>query len=278
MFYKRLVTSLILVSFITFVIVYAPWPLFLGVGIILVTLALGEFFQMMKERGLSPLVFFGIFSGILLFLVQFISIRCPWVSIRLDLNSFVYFLIIFGTLLIVLARFGKVQLIPCIAVTLMGVFYVAWLFSFVVKIRYFPGGTGHWFLLFLILVTKATDVAAYGVGSLWGKRKLVPMISPRKTVEGALGGLLGALLMGSVFFVFLANRLRPLEFIDIIFLSFLFGFSSQVGDIIESALKRDAGVKDSGGILPGMGGVLDLLDSILVTGPLMYFYMVQRVL
>jgi phosphatidate cytidylyltransferase len=278
MFQKRLATSLVLVSIITSLIVLAPWPRFVCVGVILLALALREFFYMMDQRGLSPLVFFGIFSGIVFFLVQFISTYYPFIEVSFDLTSLTTFLIVFGTFLVVLARFGKVALIPCIATTLLGVFYVAWLFSFIVKIRYFEGGMGHWFLLFLILVTKATDIAAYGFGSLWGKRKLIPMISPRKTVEGALGGMLGALFAGLVFFFFLAKQLWPLEFADVIFLSILFGFFSQIGDIIESALKRDAGIKDSGVILPGMGGVLDLVDSLLVTSPLMYFYMVQRML
>lgn len=278
MFQKRFLTSIVLISSVTLLIFFAPWPLFMGIGILLGSLALKEFFKMMDERGLHPLVFFGIFSGIVLFLVEFISIHYPSVETSLDLTPMTYFLIVFGTFLVVLARFGHVALIACIAATLMGIFYVTWLFSFMVKIRYFQGGMGHWFLLFLLLVTKSTDVAAYIVGSILGKRKLIPVVSPRKTVEGAVGGLLGALLMGLAFFGVWGSRLEPLRWTDIVFLSILFGFFAQIGDIIESALKRDSGIKDSGSIFPGMGGVLDLIDSLLVTGPLMYFYMVLRIL
>ncbi len=278
MFQQRFLTSIVLIFLVPFLIFLAPWPLFLGMCIFLVSVALREFYSMMDKKGLYPLVFFGIFSGIIVILTQFVSIRYPAVNREFDLNSLTTFLIVMGVLLVVLSRFGKVQVISCIASTLLGVFYVAWLFSFLIKIRYFPGGMGHWFLLFVLLVTKVTDIAAYIVGSLIGKKKLVPSISPGKTVEGAIGGFLGAIGLGSLLFVLLKSKLAPLEWHDILFLSGLFGFFSQLGDIIESSLKRDAGVKDSGSILPGMGGFLDLLDSILITVPLMYFYMLGSIL
>ncbi len=278
MFQQRFLTSIVLIFLVPFLIFLAPWPLFLGMCIFLVSVALRELYSMMDKKGLHPLVFFGIFSGVIVILTQFVSIRYPGINREFDLNSLTTFLIVMGVLLVVLSRFGKVQVFSCMASTLFGIFYVAWLFSFLIKIRYFPGGMGHWFLLFVLLVSKVTDIAAYIVGSLIGKRKLVPLVSPKKTVEGAIGGFLGAIGLGSLLFIFLKQKLAPLEWHDILFLSGLFGFFSQIGDIIESSLKRDAGVKDSGSILPGMGGFLDLLDSILITVPLMYFYMIGSIL
>lgn len=278
MFHQRFLTSIVLILLVPFLIFAAPWPLFMSVAILLVAAALREFYGMMDLKGLHPLVFFGIFSGVVLVFIQFISICYPRLDDRLDLSTLTYFLIVLGTLLVVLSRFGRVGVISCISATFLGIFYVPWLFGFLVKVRYFPGGMGHWFLLFVLLVSKVTDIAAYLVGSLIGKHKLVPAVSPKKTIEGAVGGILGAVGAGSLIFLGIKDHLKPFGWGDVLFLSILFGFFSQIGDIIESAFKRDAGVKDSGNVLPGMGGLLDLLDSILITVPLMYFYMVARIL
>jgi phosphatidate cytidylyltransferase len=277
MFEKRLFYTIVLILSVISLIFFAPWPVFYGIGIILISLAQWEFYQMMDRRNFKPFLFFGIFCGIVILTVQFVSIFHPAIEYDFELIGLTGFLMVFGTFLVALARFGKIDLISSIATTLMGIFYVGWLFSFLVKIRFFPVGDGNWFLLFVLLVSKATDIAAYVIGSTLGKHKLIPAVSPKKTVEGALGGVLGAVLVGMAFYALGQKHLLPLTFYDVLFLSFLFGFFAQLGDIIESALKRDAGVKDSGGVFPGMGGMLDLVDSLLVTGPLMYFYLVQRV-
>jgi len=277
MFEKRLFYTIVLILSVISLIFFAHWPVFFGIGIILISLGQWEFYQMMDRRGFKPFLFYGIFCGIVILTVQFVSIFYPAIEYDFELSGLTSFLIVFGAFLVALARFGKIDLISSIATTLMGIFYVGWLFSFLVKIRFFPVGDGNWFLLFVLLVSKSTDIAAYVVGSTLGRHKLLPAVSPKKTVEGAAGGVIGALLVGVGFYVFGKKHLAPLSFNDVLFLSFLFGFFAQLGDIIESALKRDAGVKDSGGVFPGMGGMLDLVDSLLVTGPLMYFYLVQRV-
>lgn len=276
MFEKRLFYTFFLILAVILFIFLAPWQVFFGIGLILTSLAQWEFYQMMDHRGFKPFLFFGTFCGLLVVTVQFISILNPVIEYKYELSGLTGFFVVFGTFLVALARFGKIELIGSIATTLTGVLYVAWLFSFLAKIRFFPAGDGNWFLLFVLLVSKATDVAAYVVGSTLGKHKLIPAVSPKKTVEGAVGGILGAVLIGSAFYIFGQKHLMPLRLSDVLFLSFLFGFFAQLGDIIESALKRDAQVKDSGGVFPGMGGMLDLIDSLLVTGPIMYFYLVQR--
>lgn len=278
MFEKRLVTTIILTLTVTFLIFRASWPVFLGVASLLAGLAQWEFYKMMDQRGMRPLLFFGLFAGVLLIVIQYVSIRYPSLERAFDLSAMTYFLIFIGAFLVVLSRFGQVEVISCISTTILGVFYVSWLFSFLVKIRFFHGVNGSWFVLFVILVTKSTDIVAYLAGSTLGRRKLLPAISPKKTIEGAVGGMAGAVLVGLLFYVLGAAKMAPLRLGEIIFLSFLFGFFSQLGDIIESALKRDAGLKDSGAWLPGVGGFLDVVDSLLVTAPLMYFYMVQRII
>lgn len=133
---------------------------------------------------------------------------------------------------------------------------------------------GRWWLVYLILVTKITDVGAYFVGRLWGKHKLSPTLSPGKTVEGAIAGFIAAVLAsmliqysGSHFF----GMRFALSFTESVWLGMMIGVFGQIGDLAESLLKRDAVVKDSN-TLPGLGGVLDMVDSLLFTTPIVYFF------
>ena len=153
------------------------------------------------------------------------------------------------------------------ALTMTGLLYIGLTLSYLVMIRLLP--QGEWFLLFLLLVTWAGDTAAYYVGTLCGQHVLAPRISPKKTVEGLVGGLLGA-----VIFAYVAHWwfLSDFSAVDCIVLAVLLTFAGLWGDLAESAIKRSVGVKDSGGILPGHGGMLDRLDSLLFTGPAFYYY------
>lgn len=133
---------------------------------------------------------------------------------------------------------------------------------------------GRWWLVYLILVTKITDVGAYFVGRLWGRTKLSPNLSPKKTIEGAVAGFISA-VMASVLLCYFGSRFFgphfSLSFSESIWLGMLIGVFGQIGDLAESLLKRDAVVKDSN-TLPGLGGVLDMVDSLLFTTPILYFF------
>jgi phosphatidate cytidylyltransferase len=158
-----------------------------------------------------------------------------------------------------------------IFVTLGGVIYVSWLLSFLLKIVFLASVDGRVCLFYLILVAKSSDVGACCIGTLWGKIRLVPKISPKKTVEGALGGVFLAALISYIGGVYLLPLQSSL--FQLLFLGVVISIIAQIGDLAESILKRDSGVKDSGRYIPGMGGVLDLLDSVLFTAPFMYFYL-----
>jgi phosphatidate cytidylyltransferase len=159
--------------------------------------------------------------------------------------------------------------------------YVPWLFSFVAKIVYLPPRleghvTGQWYVLYLCVVTKFSDMGAYVTGSLIGRTPLIPHISPNKTGEGFFGALafstggsfvLRALLPSKL------NGLGALSNLDLLVLGVGLGFAAVIGDLAESIVKRSAGAKDSGRLLPGIGGTLDLIDSILFTAPLLFFYL-----
>jgi phosphatidate cytidylyltransferase len=152
-------------------------------------------------------------------------------------------------------------------VTLFGVLYIGLTLSTLVSTRALPAG--EWFVLFVALVTWAADTGAYYAGTLWGKHLLAPSVSPKKTVEGLFGGM--ALAVASAFLAH-AWFLPQLSKLDMLILGILLTGSGLLGDLCESAIKRSVGVKDSGGILPGHGGMLDRLDSLLFTAPTFYYY------
>ena len=162
------------------------------------------------------------------------------------------------------------QAIVGIATTLFGILYVSWFFSFLIKIRFLPSGAG--LLAFILFVTKSGDIGAYLVGKRWGIHPLIARISPSKSVEGAVGGLLFSILAAVASKSFLPDW-SCFSYINLIITGAFFGVLAQWGDLSESLIKRDCQVKDSGNFLPGLGGVLDTIDSILFTAPAFYFYM-----
>jgi phosphatidate cytidylyltransferase len=163
--------------------------------------------------------------------------------------------------------------IVAIATTLFGLMYVPWLFNFVQKINFFPGVDGRFYVLYFILVTKFSDTGAYVVGSLIGRHKLIPRISPGKTWEGFGGAIFLSTMASLVFVHFLGDKMPGMNRLHAVGLGVLLSCTAVIGDLIESLFKREAGVKDSGRLFPGIGGILDLLDSLLFNAPIMYLYL-----
>jgi phosphatidate cytidylyltransferase len=160
-----------------------------------------------------------------------------------------------------------------ISTTLFGILYVSWFFSFLVKIRFLLDGVaGVKLLAFVLLVTKAGDIGAFFVGSWLGKRPLRPRISPNKSQEGCLGGLLFSMIFALLFWPFLPQEAH-FSLLQVICIGAGLGIIGQLGDLSESLIKRDCNVKDSGKLLPGLGGVLDAIDSLLFAAPAFYLYM-----
>ena len=150
---------------------------------------------------------------------------------------------------------------------LMGFFYVPFLLGHLILLRGEPYGS-QWILLLLVIVMSG-DSAAYYVGSSFGRNKLYPVVSPNKSREGAVGGLVGSII-GAVCFKWLFFPVLTVA--DAVICAFLLGMLGQVGDLFESLLKRSFGVKDSGQMVPGHGGILDRLDSILFAAPALFYY------
>ncbi len=266
----------------------ALWTIFTGwePGFVLLIAGLGlvgllEYYTMLDAKKLPNFKMFGLFCGALMLGGSFY-----WLGWRGAAPDAIYDFEI-GTLLlfllVVFARqmFLKVQeLVPLetMAFTLFGLLYVPWPFSFVAKIVYLTPRieghvTGHWYVLFLVLVTKFSDMGAYLTGSLIGKRPLVPHISPKKTWEGFFGALAFSVGGGCGLVALIPDKLSLLSLPNAVLLSLVLGFAAVVGDLAESLIKRSCGVKDSGRFLPGIGGALDLIDSILFTAPMMFFGM-----
>lgn len=145
--------------------------------------------------------------------------------------------------------------------------YVPFLLAHLVMLRLLPDGSS--WLLLIMLIVMTNDSAAYYIGSAIGKHRLYPAVSPKKSIEGALGGLLGS-LCGTLLAKF--TFFNSLSYVDALLAALLVGVTGQLGDLFESLLKRSFGVKDSGTLLPGHGGVLDRLDSIILAAPVTYYF------
>lgn len=146
------------------------------------------------------------------------------------------------------------------------------LFMYVYLVGILPGGW-QWLLL-LLLTTWANDTFAYFAGTRLGRHKLAPVISPNKTIEGSIGGVLGGLLIGLLWGLYFGMLELHVSVILAVFLA----VAGQAGDLVESAIKRAAGIKDAGNIIPGHGGILDRFDSLLLAAPLLYYYLVLFVI
>ncbi len=169
-----------------------------------------------------------------------------------------------------------------LAASLLGFVYITILFGFIAKILYLDLGavdgrnSAPIYVLFLLAVTKFTDMGAYLVGSLIGKHKMIPHISPGKTWQGFFGALLFAYAASYGCLWIFSGHLTIITYADAAVLTLVLALASVLGDLAESIIKRSLAAKDSGKVMPGIGGVLDLVDSILFSAPLLYFYLVWR--
>lgn len=274
---QRLFISLLAAIILFFSIYFANNSLFkpffaLGTAI-LISFALYELYYMTRGKGYDPLIKLGIVFSFIYVFLNFLGISYPTFSI-LPLIAGWFFLV---------SSFGYYfnrgnNFLMNIAMTIFGFVYLTVPLSFVLNIiYYFPvtdAQDGRWWLFYLILVTKITDVGAYFIGKKWGYTKMTPFISPKKSWEGAVAGLLSSIL-ASILFVFFLKifyETSPinLSYLQSAFIGVFISLIGQFGDLAESLLKRDAGVKDSSH-LPGFGGILDLVDSLIFTCPFLYF-------
>lgn len=251
---------------------------FLGIMLFLAITGLVEFYGIAAKRGLICFNGWGVLGGGLLMVGTFLNLTglIGTSGSPARVNDFeTTFLILFVLGLCLRQFFSRSNTagILAISTTLFGLMYVPWLLNFIQKINFFPGVDGHFYLLFFVLITKFSDTGAYAVGSLFGKHKMIPRISPGKTWEGFAGAILVSTAASLAFFHLCGSHLRGMTYGHAAVLGVILSVSAVVGDLIESIFKREAGVKDSGHFFPGIGGILDLLDSLLFNAPIMYLYL-----
>lgn len=251
---------------------------FLGILTLLVWVGLGEFYALAHRVGLACFDRLGRVGGALLIVATFCQLH-GWLGLHdsparvNDFETSLLILFVLGLCLRQLAAGEPSRGLEAVATTLFGLLYVAWLLNFLQKVFFFPKVEGRLYVLYFILVTKCSDTGAYLVGTWCGRHKLVPRLSPAKSWEGFAGALLLAVLASVVFAQAAGPRLAGMSLGHAIALGLILGLAAVAGDLIESLFKRQAGLKDSGRLFPGIGGLLDLLDSLMFNAPLMYVYL-----
>jgi phosphatidate cytidylyltransferase len=282
-FLRRLVSSVILWTVILAAMFSGKRFIADGVFLLIVAfLALAglvEFYGLAQKRGLACFKISGVIGGVLLMVGTFLNVTGHLGTANgspARVNDFeTGFLILFVLGLSIRQLFSQLNPagLSAISVTLFGLMYVPWLLNFIQKINFFPGVEGKYFLLYFILLTKFSDMGAYVVGSLIGKHKMIPRISPGKTWEGFVGAIVVSTGASLVFVHFFGGHMAGMNTHHAIILGVILSVTAVIGDLIESLFKRECGAKDSGNVLPGIGGILDLLDSLLFNAPIMYLYL-----
>jgi len=283
----RLLTAALLIPPIVWVIFQGGlWVL--GTVVVITLLGIREFYHLIEAKGAEPLRGVGMLAAVALPVVTYLGS---------DYAATV--LMSFLLLGVMVAQLGKAQIaesLASISGTFFGVFYIGWLLSHAVALRGFHDvvlgrwgpdavagmhpDAGAFYLLFTVSVVIGGDAGAYFVGRKYGRRKLAPAVSPGKTVEGAVGAIAAGLVVGIVAKMGF-DALRPelssqLGWLACAIFSMLLAGVGIVGDLVESLLKRDAQVKDTGTLLPGTGGVLDRIDSNLLAIPVMYYLLLAH--
>jgi phosphatidate cytidylyltransferase len=251
---------------------------FLVIMLFLALSGLHEFYGIAEKRDLAAFRYWGLFGGVLLLLGTFLHVngylgRYGTPSRVNDFETVFVIIFVLGLCVRQFVSRSNTAGIVAISVTLFGLMYVPWLLNFIQKINFFPGIEGHYYLLYFVLITKFSDTGAYAVGSLIGKHKMIPRISPGKTWEGFGGAILVSTLASVAFGSIFRDKLMGMTLVHSVVLGILLSVGAVIGDLIESLFKREAGVKDSGRLFPGIGGILDLLDSLLFNAPIMYLYL-----
>ena len=293
---RRLISAVILLGSVALLLYVLPCLVSVLVLMALSTLGLLEFYGILKNSGIPAFRNLGIAAGLAFILATCLATNASGVgwqrSAALDeLPELVLTIVVFAFCVRQFPQKNNPQPLATIACTMLGIMYVPFLLSFVVLLAFKwshvawtdpMGQTARLLLMYLIVVVKASDTGAYFVGSTFGRHKLFPRISPGKTWEGLAGGLAAGILASLVFYWLMPRATLvdravfgnlTLAFRDAWILGALLACIGVVGDLVESLLKRSAGLKDSGHLLPGMGGILDVLDSLLFAAPALYFYL-----
>lgn len=247
----------------------------LGLGTLFLSLiGIHELYNAFSHAGYKPIKLVGYLSCAPIFFISF-SEEYKMINNYVDLfksinyASFGVFLIIVGLFYMSIFHNDRYNLND-ISLTFLGILYVPFLFAFIVLTRNLEYGAYYIWIIFI--GAFATDTFAYFFGVFLGKNKLIPAISPKKTVEGAIGGAIGCLAVTLAYGAFVNTKITGIPLYHFAIIGLLNGVISQIGDLAASSVKRFVNIKDYGRLMPGHGGVLDRFDSILFNAPVVYFY------
>ena len=261
---KRVITSVVLFPLLVVAIWFGqPW-----FTIFVAFLALGafyEFYNMVAKSRVNPLTIFGLFWTLLFI----ISPHLDWAFTTPILLASA---VILPLCWLLLFR-RRNELFARWIWTTTGILYIGWLFSHLVSLRYLDNGRDWAFLTIFTII--GSDTFAYFIGRAIGKHRLAPYISPSKTWEGAIGGILGSIIV-SIIMTQILNI--PVGYGGAILLGLVISIFGQIGDLVESLLKRNMNVKDSSNFLPGHGGFLDRIDSVVFASVVVYYYLVWAIM
>jgi phosphatidate cytidylyltransferase len=266
----RLLTAVIGLPLLI-VIVWFGEPWFTLLIVLWGALAAREFYSLVSSARIPTFTNFGLVFAVLIILSRnphLLQLLQPYLNAYL-LTSFLLASAAILPLLWLLIRVSKDSLFSRWAWTVAGILYTGWLLSHLVALRGFEDGR-NW-VFFALFVNFASDTSAYFIGRAWGRHHLAPRISPGKTWEGSIGAVAGAILVGLFFLLPTPLRL-DLGWGLAVLLSVLVSIFGQLGDLLESWFKRQMGVKDSGRLIPGHGGVLDRMDSTVFAGAVVYYF------
>jgi phosphatidate cytidylyltransferase len=264
----RIMTGLLLAGGSVLIIYWGTWPLALECLLITI-LGLAEFYQLARRKEIKPSAVNGIFAGVCILL------SATFLTVEQQALLLLGMIILTKCIFIFRKDHHKSSYLDA-GVTILGYIYLAWMFSFILHLRrvggdvtpfFVPMSTGAALTILLAMGNAMSDVASFFTGKFLGRTKLCPGISPGKTVEGFLGGLLCTVL-----FVLFLGRIFHFPVHHSIIMGVLLVVVATLGDLWESVLKRDVGVKDSGSIVIGHGGIMDRFDSLIFTAPVIYLY------
>jgi phosphatidate cytidylyltransferase len=272
---QRLLSAAILLPLLVVVIWWSVWSVAAIVGLATVV-GLIELYGVLRQGGYQPRIVVGVASALAIVLAIWFQ-AMGGVDVLMPL---VTCLIIIG-LVVELAYPQQPGSLPAWGLTFAGAFYIAWLLSHFILLRSFNAPPLHvsiftplgmqpgvaW-IYYVCAITWLQDTSAYFVGRLFGRHKLAPILSPKKTWEGAAGGMFGAILTGIVCVPLLG---LPITLLQGALLGLIGGIVGPLGDLSESLIKRQVGLKDAGNLIPGHGGILDRADSLLFTAPILYY-------
>lgn len=284
---QRIASGILLAVMVVMVANYLPSPACWLLILAITALAQHEFYTMMDGASLPVFRFLGMVGGAAVVSATYWTIgpRAEQLAAGYRWENLVLLLTALAVFLRQFPQKDNDKPIVTIACTLLGVWYVAFMMNYFTRLAFAwrdgglmhsVGPTGRMMVIYLVAVVKISDVGAFFSGRLLGRHKLYPRLSPKKTWEGLIGGVLSSLAMSLLFFHFSGGALGRvhLGLVDAVALGLILPVVGVLGDLFESLLKRSAGMKDSGSLVPGMGGVLDVLDSLLFGAPVLYAYTV----